>query len=70
MQPVTQEKNFELLRYLMASNVFSSPHHPASNGVGEYVMQIVKSGVKKVLEGNSRLAKILFAYCVTLQSTK
>ena len=53
----------------MASNVFSSPHHPTSNGLGEYAIQIVKSGVKKVPEGNSRLAKILFAYCVTLQST-
>ena len=52
-------------------HITSAPHHPASNGLAERAVQIVKNGLKKVTEGtiNTRLAKILFAYRITPQST-
>ena len=52
-------------------HITSAPHHPSSNGLAERAVQIVKNGLKKLKEGtlNSRLAKILFAYRITPQST-
>ena len=52
-------------------HITSAPHHPASNGLAERAVQIVKNGLKKVTEGtiNTRLAKSLFAYRITPQST-
>ena len=52
-------------------HITSAPHHPASNGLAERAVQIVKSGLKKLTEGtfNTRLAKILFAYRITPQAT-
>jgi len=49
----------------------SAPYHPASNGLAERAVQIVKKGLKKVVSGsmNTRLAKVLFAYRITPQST-
>ena len=49
----------------------SAPYHPASNGLAERAVQIMKQGLKKVTQGslNARLAKILFAYRLTPQST-
>ena len=43
----------------------------ASNGLAERAVQIVKKGLKKVVSGsmNTRLAKVLFAYRITPQST-
>ena len=50
-----------------------APHYPASNGLGEHAVQIVENGLSNIIEGtiNTRLciAKILFAYHITLQST-
>ena len=45
--------------------------HPASNGMAERALQIVKKGLKKVNDGSikERLARILFAYLTTPQST-
>ena len=45
--------------------------HPASDGLAERTIQIVKNGLKKLTEGtiNTQLAKILFAYQITPQST-
>ena len=53
------------------STSLQHPHHPASNGLAERAVQIVKNGLKKLTEGtiNSRLSKILFAYRMTPQST-
>ena len=49
----------------------SAPYHPQSNGLAERAVQIVKNGLKKVTEGNirTRLAKILFCYRLTPQTT-
>ena len=49
----------------------SAPYHPASNGLAERAVQIVKKGLKKIVQGNirTRLAKVLFAYRLTPQTT-
>ena len=49
----------------------SALYHPASNGLAERAVQIVKRGLKKVTSGsmNTRLAKVLFSYRITPQGT-
>ena len=48
-----------------------APYHPASNGLAERAVQIVKKGLKKEASGtfSTRLAKVLFTYKITPQST-
>ena len=52
-------------------HITSAPYHPASNGLAERAVQIVKRGLKKITQGSmrSRLAKTLFTYCLTPQTT-
>ena len=49
----------------------SAPYHPASKGLAERAVQIVKRGLKKMTTGsmNNRLAEVLFTYRITPQST-
>ena len=51
--------------------ILVAPYHPASNGLAERAVQIVKRGLKKVIDGSwqSRIARVLFAYRITPQST-
>jgi transposase InsO family protein len=52
-------------------HVTSAPYHPASNGLAERAVQIIKRGLKKESHGDihTRLAKILFSYRISVQST-
>ena len=52
-------------------HILSAPYLPSSNGLAERAVQIVKRGLKKNTEGflTTRLARILFAYRTTPQST-
>ena len=52
-------------------HITSAPYHPATNGLAERAVQIVKKGLKKETVGTmeERLAKVLMAYRTTPQST-
>ena len=49
----------------------SAPYHPATNGLAERAVQIVKNGLKRDIEGtlSARLARILFNYRITPHGT-
>lgn len=49
----------------------SAPYHPASNGLAERAVQIIKKGLKKISKGNmrTRLAQVLLTYYLTPQSS-
>ena len=61
----------EFLRKNGISHVMSAPYHPASNGLAERAVQIVKKGLKKETTDSmdTRLAKVFFFYRITPQST-
>ena len=51
-------------------HITSAPYHPASNGLAERVVQVVKQGLRKNTRGSmkSRLAHLLFQYRITPQT--
>ena len=61
----------EFLKKNGVKHTTSAPYHPASNGLAERAVQIVKKGLKKVTSGtfSTRLAKVLLTYRITPQST-
>ena len=52
-------------------HITSAPFHPATNGLAERAVQIVKKGLKKEKEGSmaSRIARVLITYRTTPQNT-
>ena len=52
-------------------HITTAPYHPSSNGLAERAVQVLKSGLRKVTEGNlnTRIARVLFAYRLVPQST-
>ncbi len=52
-------------------HITSAPYHPASNGLAERAVQIVKRGLQKTNSGSARarIAKFLFAYRLAPQTT-
>ena len=52
-------------------HITSAPYHPATNGLAERAVQIVKKGLKKEIGGTmeDRIAKLLMAYRTTPPST-
>lgn len=52
-------------------HITSAPYHPASNGLAERAVQVVKQGLRKNTRGSmkSRLAHLLFQYRITPQTT-
>lgn len=61
----------EFLRQNGVRHTTSAPYHPASNGLAERAVKIIKRGLKKVAKGSmsARLARVLLTYRVTPQST-
>ena len=59
------------LTYNGVKHITSAPYHPASNGLAERAVQIVKKGLKKITKGSmrTRLAQVLFTYRLTPQTT-
>ena len=68
----------EFRSYLRSNGIWhdtSAQYHPASNGMAERAVQIFKKGMRKMfqeklsLEEKEKLAKVLFSYRATPQST-
>ena len=60
----------EFLRKNGVKHTTSALYHPASNGLAERAVQMVKKGLKKETSGtfSTRLVKVLLTYRITPQS--
>ena len=70
--PCFVSEEFELFLLVNGvKHVTSSPYHPATNGLAERAVQILKKGLKKVITGSlqTRLAQVLMSYRITPQTT-
>ena len=70
--PAFKSEEFkEFLRKNCVRHSMTSPYHPASNGLAERAVQTLKSGLKKMRDGNleTRLARFLFWYRTTPHAT-
>ena len=67
----TSEEFKEFLQRNGIRHRTSSPYHPATNGLAERAVQVVKTGLRKIPEGDMdmRLARLLFKYRNTPHTT-
>ena len=67
----TSREFTEFLKSNCIRHITTAPYHPASNGMAERAVKIVKDGLKKLGTGDLRekLARFLFQYRITPQST-
>ena len=68
---VSQEFESYLTQYGILRHITSAPCHPASNGLAERAVQLVKNGLKKDADGtlSERLGRILLNYRVIPHGT-
>ena len=61
----------DFCRHNGIKHITSAPHHPASNGLAERAVGIVKEGIKRMHGGDleTKLARFLFDYRITPHST-
>ena len=67
----TSQEFESFLKDNRVKHITSSLYHPASNGLAERAVQIIKRGLKKVTSGNmsAHITQVLFTYRITPHST-
>ena len=68
---LVSEEFQDVCRHNGTKHITSAPHHPASNGLAERAVGIVKEGVKRMHDRDleTKLARFLFDYRITPHST-
>ena len=64
-------KSDEFERFLEVEHLTTPTYHPSSNGLAERMVQVVKTGLKKMKQGTlvDKLSRLLFSYRSTPHST-